>query len=203
MALIFKNRIMNIFHYCVIYKPQLKLGFRAFQASASICKAEDRKAMMASLPRKDEGVQGEKSVDIDSSKLMKFAFPEENTNDMVVEGTRFAELPICHIHVSPNNTILTISDWKGRPLINRSCGMEGFKNTKKGTNVAAQAAALSLSLIAQERGIKHIRVSVKGLGPGRMSSVKGLQMGGMEIVSITDTTPTPTTGTRPRKRRRI
>ncbi|XP_013772368.1 uncharacterized protein LOC106457494 [Limulus polyphemus] len=203
MALIFKNRLMNIFHYCLIYNPQMKLGFRAFHASASIWKADDRKAMMASLPRKDEGVQGEKSVDIDSFKLMKFAFPEENTNDMVVEGTRFAELPVCHIHVSSNNTILTISDWKGRPLMHRSCGMEGFKNTKKGTNVAAQAAALSLSMKALERGIKHVRVSVKGLGPGRMSSVKGLQMGGMEIVSVTDTTPTPSTGTRPRKRRRI
>jgi len=27
----------------------------------------------------------------------------------------------------------------------RSCGIEGFKNTRKGTNIAAQATAISIS----------------------------------------------------------
>lgn len=30
----------------------------------------------------------------------------------------------------------------------RSCGMEGFKNTRKGTNIAAQATAISLSMVS-------------------------------------------------------
>lgn len=30
----------------------------------------------------------------------------------------------------------------------RSCGMEGFKNTRKGTNIAAQATAISLSTVS-------------------------------------------------------
>jgi hypothetical protein len=29
----------------------------------------------------------------------------------------------------------------------RSCGMEGFKNARKGTNIAAQATAISLSMV--------------------------------------------------------
>lgn len=30
----------------------------------------------------------------------------------------------------------------------RSCGMEGFKNTRKGTNIAAQATAISLATVS-------------------------------------------------------
>jgi hypothetical protein len=29
----------------------------------------------------------------------------------------------------------------------RSCGMEGFKNTRKGTNIAAQATAIGLATV--------------------------------------------------------
>lgn len=30
----------------------------------------------------------------------------------------------------------------------RSCGVEGFKNTRKGTNIAAQATAISLATVS-------------------------------------------------------
>lgn len=36
-------------------------------------------------------------------------------------------------------------DAKGTPQIIRSCGIEGFKNTRKGTNIAAQATAITLA----------------------------------------------------------
>jgi len=35
----------------------------------------------------------------------------------------------------------------GRTLIIHSCGMEGFKNTREGTNVAAQATAITLATV--------------------------------------------------------
>lgn len=70
----------------------------------------------------------------------------------------------------------------------RSCGVEGFKNTKKGTNIAAQSTAISFCQRVVDRGIKQARVNVRGLGPGRMSAIKGLQMAGLNIVSITDST---------------
>nr|XP_046191801.1 28S ribosomal protein S11, mitochondrial-like [Oncorhynchus gorbuscha] len=52
-------------------------------------------------------------------------------------------------------------------------------------------------------GVTFVRVLVKGLGPGRLSAIKGLTMGGLEVVSITDNTPVPHNGCRPRKARRI
>ncbi|XP_067119450.1 small ribosomal subunit protein uS11 [Centruroides vittatus] len=172
--------------------------------TSSICeKRDDRKAMMASMPKRDEGVQGEKSFDIDSPMLRKSIFPDENTPNLIFGDTLYSELPIIYIKVTKNNTIMTLTDYKGKFIVGRSCGMEGFKNTRKGTNVAAQATAISMSLKALENDCKNVRVVIKGLGPGRMSSIKGLQIGGLDIVSITDKTPVPEPGPRARKARRI
>lgn len=56
---------------------------------------------------------------------------------------------------------------------------------------------------AINRGIKTVRVRVQGLGPGRLASVKGLQMGGLDIVSVTDFTHVSWNPPRPRKARRL
>jgi len=36
----------------------------------------------------------------------------------------------------------------GERIMIRSCGMEGFKNTRKGTNIAAQATAIGLATVS-------------------------------------------------------
>lgn len=95
-------------------------------------------------------------------------FPDENTPTTIFYGIPFKDIPIVNIKVSPNNTIMNLTDVAGFPMILRSCGIEGFKNTRKGTNVAAQATAISLSTRILERGIRTVRVCVAGLGPGRM-----------------------------------
>jgi len=168
-------------------------------------KAEDRKEMLASMPSKDEGTEGEVAIDIDSN-IRGFGgmFPDETTPDLLFDGVRFADLPILHIKTSKNNTIMAITDGKGDMQMYRTCGIEGFKNTRKGTNIAAQATAISLATRALDRGIKNVRVKVKGLGPGRMSAVKGVTMGGLNVVSITDSTPIIWNNSpRPRKAKKL
>nr|CAG4645827.1 EOG090X0DZ9 [Lynceus sp. MCZ IZ 141354] len=178
---------------------------RHFHTTNFVAKKEGRKEMMASMPKPDEGNQGEKAVDLDAAIHGRLSiFPDENTPDMLVDGVRFADLPICHIKTSPNNTLLCITDPKGLIKMIRFCGMEGFKNTRKGTNVAAQATAITLGTRAVRAGIVNVRVMVKGLGPGRMSAIKGLTMAGVNVVSVTDTTPVPWTASpRPKKMRRL
>ena len=56
---------------------------------------------------------------------------------------------------------------------------------------------------AKERCVSTVRVLVKGLGQGRATAVKGLQLGGLSIISITDNTPVPHNGCRPKKARRL
>uniref|UniRef100_T1P8R8 Ribosomal protein S11 n=1 Tax=Musca domestica TaxID=7370 RepID=T1P8R8_MUSDO len=177
---------------------------KALHSSAVLMKAEDRKQMLASMPGRDEGTTGEKSIDIDTlfGKKEKF-FPDASTSTQLFNGLPFNEIPVANIRVSSNNTIIVFTDSKGVPRLTHSCGCEGFKNTRKGTNIAAQATAITVGSKALELGWKTIRVKVRGLGPGRMSAIKGLQMSGLNIVSITDNTPVSWNPPRPRKQRSL
>ncbi|XP_037950463.1 30S ribosomal protein S11-like [Teleopsis dalmanni] len=179
--------------------------FRHLHSTPCLLKVEDRKEMLASMPAKDEGTAGERSVDIDTligKKKEKF-FPNANTPQQLFNGIPFSELPICNIRVSPNNTIISVTDYKGTTRFIRSCGIEGFKNTRKGTNIAAQATAITIGSKSMEIGWKSVRVQVRGLGPGRMSAIKGLQMSGLNIISITDNTRVTWNPPRARKQRSL
>ncbi|KAJ6636998.1 28S ribosomal protein S11, mitochondrial [Pseudolycoriella hygida] len=169
-----------------------------------VSRGEDRKQMLASMPAKDEGTLGERTTLIDSLISAKQSiFPDGTTNTSAFNGQIFNDIPIIHVRVSKNNTIVCFTDAQGVPKIIRSCGIEGFKNTRKGTNIAAQATASTLSAKVVERGVKNVRITVRGLGPGRMSALKGIQMSGLNVVSVTDTTPVSWNPPRPRKARRL
>ncbi|GAA6225944.1 28S ribosomal protein S11, mitochondrial [Lates japonicus] len=117
-------------------------------------------------------------------------------------GVKFEELPVLHIKATYNNTHIQLTDSAGKSMVRTSCGIEGFKNIKKSTPIAAQTAGISAAAKATAKGVTFVRVVVKGLGPGRLPAIKGLTMGGLEVVSITDNTPVPHNGCRPRKARR-
>ncbi|CAB4040640.1 28S ribosomal S11, mitochondrial, partial [Paramuricea clavata] len=118
-------------------------------------------------------------------------------------AVNYEELAIVHISATYNNTILTITDHAGSTLGWKSAGSEGFKNARRGTNFAGQQAAIAAAKKALDLGITQVRVKMKGLGPGRKSSVKGLELGGLSVFSVTDVTPIPHNGCRPRKVRRL
>uniref|UniRef100_UPI0037E93592 small ribosomal subunit protein uS11m n=1 Tax=Semicossyphus pulcher TaxID=241346 RepID=UPI0037E93592 len=128
--------------------------------------------------------------------------PGENSS-LRWAGKKFEELPILHIKATYNNTHIQLTDSGGQSLVRTSCGTEGFKNARKSTPIAAQTAGISAAVKAAGKGVTFIRVVVKGIGPGRLSAIKGLTMGGLEVVSITDNTPVPHNGCRPRKARRM
>ncbi|XP_056134188.1 28S ribosomal protein S11, mitochondrial [Lampris incognitus] len=118
-------------------------------------------------------------------------------------GQKFEELPIVYIKATYNNTHVQVTDSVGKSMVRTSCGTEGFKNIKKSTPIAAQTAGIAAATKSTVKGVKYVRVMVKGLGPGRLSAIKGLTMGGLDVVSITDNTPVPHNGCRPRKARRL
>ncbi|XP_013191998.1 small ribosomal subunit protein uS11m [Amyelois transitella] len=180
--------------------PAISLG-RLFQTTAPTSSDKfDHKR----IPQNDEGVQGEKVVDLDSVlKSKQNLFPTLESDNILFDGVPYKDLPICNIRVSHNNTIFTLTDAAGNVKVIKSCGIEGFKNTKKGTNIAAQTTAISFAAKAIDRGLKNIRVKVRGLGPGRLAAVKGLQMGGLQVISITDNTLVSWNPPRPRKARRL
>ena len=77
------------------------------------------------------------------------------------------------------------------------------KGSRKSTPFTAQVAAEAAGRVAIEYGIKNLDVRIKGLGPGRDSSVRALNALGIKILSISDVTPVPHNGCRPPKKRRI
>ncbi len=116
---------------------------------------------------------------------------------------KVAEEGIAHILATFNNTHVTITDEVGGVLVRTSAGTAGFKGTKKSTPYAASQASEAAARKASEMGVKRVAVLVKGPGSGRESAIKALKVGGLEVISITDVTPIPHNGPRPKKRRRV
>jgi len=110
---------------------------------------------------------------------------------------------IAHIQATFNNTKIMITDMEGNALAWSSAGANSFKGSKKGTPFAAGQAATTALQKAREHGIQTLEVRVTGPGSGRESAIRSLGAAGIEIRSITDVTPVPHNGCRPRKRRRV
>jgi small subunit ribosomal protein S11 len=91
-----------------------------------------------------------------------------------------------YIRATFNNTIVTLTDPAG-----------------KSTPYAAQVTAEQAARKAMEHGLRQVDVFVKGPGSGREMAIRALQAAGVQVVSITDTTPIPHNGCRPPKRRRV
>lgn len=113
----------------------------------------------------------------------------------VVEGQ-------AHIHSTYNNTVITITDKEGNTISWASAGAVGFKGSKKSTPYAAGVAAEAAGKAAVAEGMQKVEVIVKGLGSGRETAIRSLQVAGLEITSIDDATPIPHNGCRPAKRPR-
>ncbi|KAI1719257.1 ribosomal protein s11 domain-containing protein [Ditylenchus destructor] len=118
-------------------------------------------------------------------------------------GIKYTSIPIAYIASTKNNTKLTVMDVNGKCIVQTSARMEGFKNARKKTNLAGQAAGQGCGLKLLRRRVNTVRVVIKGIGAGRITSVKGLTSAGVNVVSITDRTPLPDRGPRGRKQRRI
>lgn len=110
---------------------------------------------------------------------------------------------VAHIKSSFNNTSITITDPAGGVVSWSTGGTAGFKGSKKSTPFAAQLAAEAAAKKAMDHGMKRVDVLVKGPGSGRETAIRSLAAAGLEVASITDVTPVPHNGCRPRKRRRM
>ena len=108
-----------------------------------------------------------------------------------------------HIQASFNNIIISLCNDKGQVISWSSAGKMGFRGSKKNTPYAAQTAAEDCARVAQEAGLRRVKVFVKGPGNGRESAIRTLHNNGIEVTEIIDVTPLPHNGCRPPKRRRV
>jgi small subunit ribosomal protein S11 len=117
---------------------------------------------------------------------------------VIVESTGEA-----HIVSSFNNIIISLTNKNGDVISWSSAGKMGFRGSKKNTPYAAQVAAEDCAKVAQEAGLRKVKVFVKGPGNGRESAIRSLHNSGIEVTEIVDVTPMPHNGCRPPARRRV
>lgn len=102
-----------------------------------------------------------------------------------------------------NNTLVTLTDPKGNSVMAASSGALGFKGSRKSTPFAAAKVGEIIGEKAQQMGMKEAEVIVRGVGAGRESALRAFAGKGIAISSITDMTPVPFNGPRPKKPRRV
>ncbi len=101
-----------------------------------------------------------------------------------------------------NNTILTITDTDGKVITWGSAGTAGFKGTRKSTPFAATTSAQKVAEDIKSRGMETVDIFIKGIGMGRDAAIRAIRAAGLDVRSISDISPMPHNGCRPRKRPR-
>ena len=101
-----------------------------------------------------------------------------------------------------NNTLITITDIKGNTIAWSSTGKVGFKGSRKSTPFAATTAVEQAINQAKDAGLRTVEVCIKGPGPGRDAALRVLRASGIKVTQISDVTPIPHNGTRPKKQRK-
>ncbi|KAL2248766.1 UNVERIFIED_CONTAM: DNA-directed RNA polymerase subunit alpha [Sesamum indicum] len=85
---------------------------------------------------------------------------------------------VIHVQASFNNTIVTVTDVRGRVVSWSSAGTCGFKGTRRGTPFAAQTAASNAIRTVVDQGMQRAEVMIKGPGLGRDAALRAIRRSG-------------------------
>ncbi len=109
-----------------------------------------------------------------------------------------------YINATQNNTMLTLTDPEGDVVFTSSAGALGFRGAKKGTPFAAAKVGELVGAKAKALNAKTAAVYVKGTGAGRESPIRAfMNTSDASVTEISDVTPIPHGGNRPRRPRRV
>jgi len=140
------------------------------------------------MEKKEEDIISEEAIESDSPEVR-------------IEKEKKDERPaIVHIHTTPNNTIIHITDLSGNTLSRVSGGMVTKQSRLKSSPTIAMFVAKRAAERAKDLGITSLYVRIKGktgsegLGPGGHAAVKSLGKEGFRIVNVLDTTRVPRGG---------
>ena len=108
-----------------------------------------------------------------------------------------------YIAASYNNTSISVTDSTGNLIVWSSAGAMGFKGPKKATPYAASRVVENIFDKLGTSDLGKVSVYVKGVGSGRDAAIRAFSGRGVNIVELSDITPVPHNGCRPRKARRV
>lgn len=129
---------------------------------------------------------------------------EKRVNNNTNKQVKYIPKGRIYLTATFNNTIISVTDDKGKVINWNSCGKMGFSGTRKSTPYAATSTIEGALKQAKENfGLVEVNVYFKGAGPGRDSLLRVLRNSDFEINKLVDLTPVPHDGIRPKKRRRV
>nr|YP_010760048.1 ribosomal protein S11 [Cuscuta corymbosa var. stylosa]WEY29964.1 ribosomal protein S11 [Cuscuta corymbosa var. stylosa] len=137
------------------------------------------------------------------AKLIPRISSRRNERIRLRKNTRKIPQGVIHIQASLQNTIVTVTDVRGRVVSWASAGSAGFKGATRRTPFAAQTAATNAIRTAVNLGMREADVLVKGPGLGRDAALRAIRRSGIRLELILDITPMPHNGCRPPKKRRV
>jgi len=168
-------------------------------------KAEEEAPKAEEEAPKAEDGEKEKKTRTAADVLLELDGPDADAKQKVVKakGSKNVNSGIVHVLATFNNTIVTITDKRGNVIGWSTAGKMGFRGSRKSTAYAAQVVSQDACRQAMGHGLKEADVKVKGPGSGRESAVRAVQGIGIDVKSISDVTPIPHNGCRPKKARRV
>ena len=128
---------------------------------------------------------------------------EVDLNVRKAKGSKNVHAGVVNVLATFNNTKVTFCDTAGNVISWSSAGKMSFRGSRKSTAYAAQVVTQDAGRVALSHGMKEVEIRVKGPGMGRDSAIRAVQSLGMTVSAITDNTPVPHNGCRPKKRRRV
>lgn len=134
---------------------------------------------------------------------MEGAEGAEKPKLLKAKGSKNVNAGIVHVSATFNNTIVSVSDLNGNVIGWSSAGKMGFRGSRKSTAYAAQLVSQDACRQAMSHGLRQAEVWVKGPGAGRESAVRAVQALGIDVTRVSDVTPMPHNGCRPKKARRV
>lgn len=112
-------------------------------------------------------------------------------------------LGLIHLKSSFSNTVVTLTNLKGKVICVKSCGSLGFIGKKKrGTKLALESTLDAVLTKAVEQGMINIFLLLNGFAKGRFQVINSVKKHNIKVMGIRDVTPNPHNGCRPRKLRR-
>ena len=113
--------------------------------------------------------------------------------------------PTLFIQSTRNNTLFTLTDSLGKVVKGgwASAGSVGFKNSRKSTAQASQAAAKSITSKARAQKIRSVILRVSGVGRAKAAVVRAFRNCPLKVLAIDECTPVVHNGCRSPKKRRI
>jgi len=139
---------------------------------------------------------------------VQVAAKEEEKKEDLTARKRREMWAVLHIYSSKNDTILHVTDLTGAETISIHSGGQVVKSQREESSpYAAMQAALKVSDDLKDKGITGLHIQVRALGghsgskyPGKgaQASIRAISRTGVQIGRITDVTPIPHGGCRPK-----